>query len=349
MSGWRAAAYAGAQFPLPLPVVKVCAVSKREENLGSGRGSGSGLRASAFGFADNPEIIDAIDHTETMYFFLNGRLVPEQDARVPVSDRAFLYGDAAFDTLCAYGGRLFRAQEHLQRLMLSLAALRIEPPGTLAQMEAHLYAVLERNAVHDAILRTTVSRGSGARGLSIREVGVPTYLIACYPGSEMNAAQTSVKLEQVGVRRTPAESLPAHAKTANYLNSILALAEAMDAGADEALLLDLRGCIAECAYSNVFFVRGARLLTPGLDAGILPGITRATVLELARAGGIAISETSLEAAVAQEADEAFITNSVRGVVPVHAIGERRFPAPGAVTSQIAQSYWTLVQRETGSR
>ena len=233
-----------------------------------------------------------------MYFFLNGRLVPEQDARVPVSDRGFLYGDAAFDTLCAYGGRLFRAQEHLQRLMLSLAALRIEPPGTLAQMEANLYSVLERNAMRDAILRTTVSRGSGARGPSIREVGVPTYLIACYAGSELNAAQTSVKLEQVGVRRTPPESLPAHAKTANYLNSILALAEAMDAGADEALLLDLRGCIAECAYSNVFFVRGAALLTPALDAGILPGITRAAVLELARAEGIAISETSLEPAVA---------------------------------------------------
>src|SRR3954467_8899109 len=81
----------------------------------------------------------AFEPPKNMYFFLNGRLVPDEDARVPVSDRGFLYGDAAFDTLCAYGGRLFRAQAHLQRLMHSLAALRIEPPGTLAQMEANLY------------------------------------------------------------------------------------------------------------------------------------------------------------------------------------------------------------------
>src|SRR5690349_5284191 len=135
-----------------------------------------------------------------MDFFLNGRLVPEQDARIPVSDRGFLYGDAAFDTLCAYGGRLFRAQAHLQRLLQSLAALRIEPPGTLAQMEADLYAVLQRNAVLNAILRTTVSRGSGARGPAIRDIGTPTYLIACYASHEANAVQTSVKLQQVGWR-----------------------------------------------------------------------------------------------------------------------------------------------------
>jgi len=282
-------------------------------------------------------------------FLLNGRFVAAQDARVSVSDRGFLYGDAAFDTLCAYGGRAFRAAQHLQRLSQSLASLRIEFPRTAAQMEGDLYQVIERNDVRDAILRITVSRGSGARGPSIRGVSAPTYLIACYPASLSDAAKASVTLEQVSVRRTPAASLPAHAKTANYLNSILALAEATEAGADEALLLDMRGCIAECAYSNIFFVSDSALLTPALDAGILPGITRAAVLELARGRGIEVRETAIEPSIALAADEAFITNSVRGVVPVHAIGTRIFQAPGGLTSRIVQWYWELVESEAGPR
>ena len=284
-----------------------------------------------------------------MQFLLNGSFVAEAEARVPVSDRGFLYGDAAFDTLCAYGGRCFRADHHLQRLTRSLAALRIEPPRTLTQMEHDLYRVLERNDLRDAILRIVVSRGSGARGASIRGTSSHTYLIACYSPSPAGSAKATVKLEQVAVRRTPAESLPPHAKTANYLNSILALAEAMDAGADEALLLDMRGCVAECAYSNVFFMNHGALLTPGVDAGILPGITRAAVLELARSHDIAIREAPLEPAVALEADEAFITNSVRGVLPVYAIGTRKLRAPGPVTAQMAQWYWALVEREAGPR
>jgi branched-chain amino acid aminotransferase len=284
-----------------------------------------------------------------MQFLLDQRFVAEEDARISVSDRGFLYGDAAFDTLCAYGGRVFRASAHLQRLMLSLSALRIEPPCALGQMEDDLSRVLERNDVRDAILRIAVSRGSGARGPRIRGVSSPTYLIACYAPGPAGAAAPSVKLEQVGVRRTPTESLPAHAKTANYLNSILALAEAADADADEALLLDMRGYIAECAYSNVFFVTSKALLTPAVDAGILPGITRAAVLELAHRHRIAVRETSLEPSIALEADEAFITNSVRGVVPVHAIGTRTYPAPGPVTARMQQLYWDLVEREAGPR
>ncbi len=284
-----------------------------------------------------------------MQFLLNGRFIAEQEARVPVSDRGFLYGDAAFDTLCAYGGRIFRADRHLQRLASSLTALRIDPPRTLVQMEHDLYQVIERNAIRDAILRITVSRGSGARGPGIRGVGSPTYLIACYPGAASDPAKTSVRLAQVGVTRTAPQSLPPHAKTANYLNSILALAEASDAGADEALLLDSRGCVAECAYSNVFFVSDAVLVTPALDAGILPGVTRAAVIELARGHGVEVQEISMEPAKARAAAEIFITNSVRGVVPVHALDEQTYASPGAMTAQIAQWYWDLVEREAGPR
>jgi branched-chain amino acid aminotransferase len=282
-----------------------------------------------------------------MDFLLNGRFVPESQARVPVSDRGFLYGDAAFDTLCAYGGRLFRAREHLDRLQRSLAQVRIEPPAAVAQMQSDLYCVLERNALRDAILRITVSRGSGARGPSIRGAGKPTYLIACHapvlPGAE------HVHLEIVSLRRTPGASVPASAKTANYLNSILALAQAQDAGADEALLLDTQGRIAECAYSNVFFVRAGQLFTPAIETGILPGITRAAVLELARGRGVRVHETDIDTAWLAGAEEAFITNSVRGVVPVLKIGAQEFAVPGPLTATLAQRYWALVAQEAGPR
>jgi branched-subunit amino acid aminotransferase/4-amino-4-deoxychorismate lyase len=210
-----------------------------------------------------------------------------------------------------------------------------------------LYALLKRNALRDAILRITISRGSGTRGPGIAGVVNPTYLIACYRPAE--AASAHLKLELVSVRRTPTECIPGQAKTANYLNSILALAQAHDAGADEALLLDMRGLIAEAAYSNVFFVRDARLITPALESGILPGITRAAVLEIAREHGVAVQEGDIEPAMAAEADEAFITNSVRGIVPVRAIGTRAFTVPGPLTARLAQWYWELVEREAGPR
>jgi branched-chain amino acid aminotransferase len=282
-----------------------------------------------------------------MQFLLNGRFVAESEALVPVTDRGFLYGDAAFDTLCAYGGRLFRAREHLDRLFGSLTLVRIEPPVPRAQMEDDLYAVLRRNALRDAILRITVSRGSGARGPSIRGVGASTYLIACH--APVTAMVERVQIEIVSLRRTPAECLPAQAKTANYLNNILALAQAQDAGADEALLLDLRGQVAECAYSNVFFVRAGELFTPAIDSGILPGITRATVLELARAAGIRVHATNIDPEWALSAEEAFITNSVRGIVPVRRIAARCFEEPGPVTLALKERYWMLVAEEAGPR
>jgi branched-chain amino acid aminotransferase len=279
-----------------------------------------------------------------MQFLLNGRFVEDAEARVPVSDRGFLYGDAAFDTLSAYGGRPFRAQAHLQRLVQSAAALRIELPVSIEQTEADLQRVIDRNAVSEAVLRVCVSRGSGPRGPSIRGEFRPTYLIGCYPAP--SKPSVPIRLQTVGVRRTPAQSLPPYAKTANYLNSILALAEANDAGADEALMLDQRGCIAECAYSNVFFVADGTLLTPSLESGIIAGITRSAILELARDARIPVREADLEPALIAEADETLVTNSVRGIVPVGAIDGRTFAAPGRVTALLSLRYWELVARET---
>lgn len=281
-----------------------------------------------------------------MWVLLNTEFVPEQAARVSAFDRGFLYGDGAFDTLTAYDGRILRSRQHLERLEQSLRALRIEPPRGVAQMEADLYAVLERNHARDGILRVSVSRGLGPRGASVRGAGPPTYFVACYP-PRVAAADHAVRLEAVSVRKTPPQSLPAQAKSANYINSILALAEAVDRGADEALLLDIRGFVAECAYSNVFFVTREGLATPSLDTGIFPGITRAIVLELARDHGLAVREELLDASLLQDAAEVFITNTVSGVLPVRAIGDRAFVGPGPVTVQLVQWYWALVEREAG--
>jgi branched-chain amino acid aminotransferase len=286
-----------------------------------------------------------------MQVLLDGAFVAEDAARVSLFDRGFLYGDGAFETLAAYGGRIFRAAQHLQRLEASLRALRIEPPRTCDDIEADLNALLERNGMRDAILRISISRGPGPRGASIQRTGPPTYAIACYPPKlpAEPLRRHGAKLALVSVRKTPAQSLPVQAKSANYLNSILALAQAADQGADEALLLDMRGMIAECAYSNVFFVTRNGLVTPALETGIFPGITRAAILDLARAQAIVATEALIDPSLLQHADEVFITNTVSGVLPVRAVDALSFVAPGPVTSRLARGYWELVEREAGPR
>jgi branched-chain amino acid aminotransferase len=285
-----------------------------------------------------------MEGTRPMQVLLNGAFVAEDAARVSLFDRGFLYGDGAFETLAAYGGRIFRAAQHVQRLAQSLRALRIDPPRTGDDMQADLYALLERNGMRDAILRISVSRGPGPRGASMHGAGAPSYAIACYPPKlpAQPLRRHGAKLALVSVRKTPAQS-----KSANYLNSILALAEATDQGADEALLLDMRGMIAECAYSNVFVVTRDGLVTPALETGIFPGITRSVILEVARAQAIAAKEVLVDPSLLLDADEVFITNTVSGVLPVRAVGEHSFAAPGPVTSRLAQGYWSVVEQEAG--
>lgn len=283
------------------------------------------------------------------WVLLNDRLVAAAEACVSVFDRGFMYGDGVFETLRAYRGHPFRLAAHLDRLQASASAIRLDLPYPSERMAADIRTVLTRNDLDgvDAVVRVSVSRGRGARGPSLAGVSNPTYVVTAEPVPEsvVDRRTAGVRLGIVNTRRVSGRALPTHAKHANYLNAILAHAEATAAGADDGLLLDSSGKVAECTGSNIFLVNGARLLTPDLKTGILPGITRELVLEICASNGFSADQARIDPAVLDDVEEVFITNSVSELVPVRAVDGRAYPVPGPVTAMLQDLYRRAVEAE----
>jgi branched-chain amino acid aminotransferase len=279
-----------------------------------------------------------------MWLFFNDRVVDESEARVSVFDRGFMYGDGVFETLRVYRGRPFQLDEHLDRLGRSAALLRIRFGRSRRQIADDINRVIALNEITDGVVRVAVSRGIGRRGPSIEGTSKPTYVVSVGPLPEDLDRRRSrgVALSVVATRKVSRDALPAGVKHANYLNSILAHADAVETGADDALLLSATGEIAECSGANVFFVRGSRVETPPLSTGILPGCTRAHVLDLCRRAGITATERKLELPDLEGTEEAFLTNSVVEILPVRAIDGREFPVPGPMTSRLLGLYRNTV-------
>lgn len=273
---------------------------------------------------------------------LNERLLPADEARVSVFDRGFMYGDGVFETLRAYRGHPFQLEAHYRRFKASASAIRLPFPYRLDRISENIRTVLERNGLTgaDAVVRVSVSRGRGVRGPGIAGATDPTYVVAADPVPETvtERQSTGFRLTTVRTRRVSGEALPAHAKHANYLNSILAYAEANEAGADEALMLDSHGKIGECSSANIFLVNGSRILTPDLKTGILPGCARAFVLELCASNGFEADEARLDPRVLDDVEEVFVTNSVLEIAPVRGVDHREYPVPGPVTLMLQELY-----------
>ena len=280
---------------------------------------------------------------------LNDRLVPADEARVSVFDRGFMYGDGVFETMRAYRGHTFQLEAHYRRFEASASAIRLPFPYRLDRISNDIQAVLERNDLTgtDAAVRVSISRGRGVRGPGIAGATDPTYVVAADPLPETVAERRSlgIRLATVRTRRISGEALPAHAKHANYLNSILACAEANEAGADDALLLDSFGKIGECSGANIFLVNGARVLTPDLKTGILPGCARAFVLELCGSNGLDADEVRLDPSVLDDVEEVFVTNSVLEIAPVCGVDYREYRVTGPVTSMLQELYRQGVEVE----
>jgi len=286
---------------------------------------------------------------KVMWVRLNDRLVPESEAVVSVFDRGFMYGDGVFETIRLYRGRPFRPGCHIDRFEASAAALQLRLPRSRAEILRDIEELLEPNGLTgtDAVVRLALSRGVGVRGPSIRGADNPTYVatVGPLPPDLARRRTAGVRLKIVSTRRVNADALPVHAKHANYLNSILAHAEAVESGADDALLLSANGRLAECSGSNLFLVNGSRILTPDLKTGILPGCARAVVLELCGRNRLSADQARLDPAVLHEVEEVFITNSVTGIVPVASVDGRAFDSPGPVTSILTAAYDRLVDQE----
>ncbi len=277
--------------------------------------------------------------------YLNGEFVARDEARVSAFDRGFLYGDALFETVRAYGGVPFPLDEHLARIADSARELGIPLPGG-DELAGAVRALIQRNGLGDAYVRITVSRGIHAGTLAPDEPGEPTVLIEArklhpYPPE---LYEQGAKLTVSSFTHDSASRIRRH-KTTSYITSVLAKREAKERGADEALLLDGAGHVAEGATSNVFCVVRGNLVTPPLDMNVLPGVTRAAVIRLARDAGIDVSETRFGMAELAGADEVFITNSLMELMPVRTVDESRVPAcPGQVTFDLAERYRAMARQ-----
>jgi branched-chain amino acid aminotransferase len=295
---------------------------------------------------------------------LDGTLVPPAQARVSVFDRGFLYGDSVYEVIRTYGGRPFEVEAHLARLRHSADRIGLSPKWDAPRVEAEIARTLEASRgddppvpdaapwnVGERYVRVVMTRGAGELGLDPALAIDPVAVVLVLPlvGPPRAAYVDGVKAAFVGVRRAAPDAIDPSAKTGAHLPNVLAVAEARAAGAHEALLLDGRGSVTEGSSSNVFAVRGGRVVTPPLAAGILEGVTRGLVLRLAAEDGVSAEETPLRPEDLEGADEVFLTSTVREVVPVTRLGERPVGTgrPGPVTLRLHRALRRLAGGPVG--
>jgi len=249
----------------------------------------------------------------------------------------------------AYGGRVFRLAAHLRRLRASAAFLRLTVPATDEQMESSISELIRLNSCTEAYVRVTLTRGASAQGLRFDGAGPATLLIHARPIQPPPTEQyrNGAKLIIGTARQNSANPLAQH-KTLSYLLYLLARQEAADAGANGAILLNEHGQVAEESVSNVFLVRRGTLLTPPVYSGLLPGITRGVVLDLARTEGLPVEERPIAAGELFDAEEMFLTNSLMEIMPVRSVDRRQIGvvAPGAITKRTHALYRAAVEAES---
>jgi aminodeoxychorismate lyase len=254
-----------------------------------------------------------------VFVFLNGKFVPEEKAVVSVFDRGFLYGDGLFETIRVVGGKPFRWREHIERLRAGAQFLKIRLPYSAWQLLTIANELIARNKMSDSLLRLSLSRGIGPVGYSPKDAGKGTLVMSLRAAPKLDPKNPPVWKLVTSLFRIATNDPLAGFKTANKLPQILARAKANAAGADEALLLNTDGYVAEGTSSNVFGIKRGIVYTPPLAAGILPGVTRAVVFEIAARLGIPILERDVRPAELASADEIFLSLSSWGIVEVAAL------------------------------
>ena len=279
--------------------------------------------------------------------FLGDKLVDEADAKVSVFDHGLLYGDGVFEGIRVYGGRVILHQQHIDRLFESAKAIRLVIPMTPVNLIAAVEATVKANNIHDGYVRLVVTRGAGSLGLDIRKTSNPQIIIiadtiSLYPPETYTKGMNLVTASTI---RNHPGALSSRIKSLNYLNNILARIEGTDAGMVEALMLNHKGEVAECTGDNIFIVKHRVLMTPGVDAGILEGITRNAVMELAVEGGYEVREASLTRHDLYVADEMFLTGTAAEVVAVVSLDGRKIGSgePGPVTQDLLARFRALTR------
>lgn len=275
---------------------------------------------------------------------VNGVISPGGEARVSVLDHGFLYGDSVYETLRTYGGRPFLLEAHLERLAASGRGLRFHQDFAMDDLVGQTQKVLDAARFPESIIRMIWTRGVGDIGYDPDESQHSTLVVVVKELAELPRRQyeEGIVVALVDVRRNPIASLDPRIKTSNLLNPRLAYMQAREAGASEALMLTQDGHVAEGSRTNFFLVSGGVLRTPSVESGILNGVTRRLTLQLARGAGIPAEEAALPAAVLQHCEEAFITGTTFGIVPVSRLADRTLGPPGPVTRRLMQAYDAFV-------
>ena len=280
-----------------------------------------------------------------MIVFLNGNFLPEAEAFVPLNDRGFLLGDGLFETMRVAGGKPFRLAQHLERLSRGADFLKIRIPFTPKEIQKLAAQLIEQNQLPDSILRIMLTRGAGERGYSIKGADKPTLAMTLHSLPPVNPDEPPQWSLVTSSFRIPAGDVLATFKSASKLLNVLARAEAEDRGADEALLLNTNGEVAETAGGNVFWVYNDKICTVPTGRGVLPGITRAVVLEICQALGFETNKRVIKPEHLRNAAGFFVTQSALGIVPVVSFdGEPVAPSP--LVDQIAGAYNKIVLRES---
>jgi branched-chain amino acid aminotransferase len=280
--------------------------------------------------------------------YVDGKWTPAEEARISVLDHGLLYGDGVFEGIRVYGGVPFLLDEHLDRLAASARAIVLELPAERAEMAALCREAAQRAGLDDGYLRLVVTRGAGALGVSPHTCARASLIVIAAPLTlyPPERYRDGVRLVTSSLRRSASDALPPQIKSLNYLTSVLASIEARRQGADEAVLLNAQGLIAECTADNLFLVSGGRVLTPAVASGALAGITRALVSRLLNEQGIECVESPLTPADAWTADELFLTGTGAEIVPVCEIDGRPLPLARPVTERVRAAFAAYVEAST---
>jgi branched-chain amino acid aminotransferase len=283
--------------------------------------------------------------TAEMKIFIDGKYYNERDAKVSVFDHGLLYGDGVFEGIRLYNGRIFKLQEHLDRLFCSAKAILLEIPMTPADLMRATVEACRKNSLRDGYIRLVVTRGVGNLGLNPRSCKRPSVIIIAdkiqvYPPA---LYAKGMDIVTVPTMRNLHSAVNPAIKSLNYLNNILAKIEANNAGVEEAVMLNAQGFVAECTADNLFIFKQGVLATPPLSAGALYGITRGTVMDLATAAGLKVSEPNLTRYDLFNADECFLTGTGAEIMPVVKIDGRVIGKgkPGPITRKLVTAYHAL--------
>ncbi len=285
-----------------------------------------------------------------MKIYMNGKLVPKEQAVVSVFDHGLLYGDGVFEGIRVYGGKVFLLDQHIKRLYEGARAIRLKIPVSDQEMTLAVEQTVAANEIQDGYVRLVITRGAGSLGLDIQRTSNPQIIIiadtiSLYPAE---LYEQGLKLITASTIRNHPQALSPQVKSLNYLNNILAKIEGTDADCLEALMMNHKGEVAECTGDNIFIVKNGILKTPSTDAGILEGITRNAVMMLAKQAGLEVKEVTLTRNDIYVADECFLTGSAAEVIAAVSLDGRQIGdgKPGPITKDLKKRFEKLTRSES---